>query len=64
MSIEHSPGKLAYPVREFCHAIGFGMSKFYGLVRDGEIKVVKCGKRTLVTVEEAQRFVASLSEAA
>lgn len=59
-----APGKLAYTVSEFCSAVGIGATKFYELVSAGQINIKKCGKRTLVTAEEAQRFVASLSEAA
>lgn len=64
MSLEHSPGKLAYTVRQFCEGIGIGHTKFYQEVSEGRIKIKKCGKRSLVTVEEAQRYVASLPEAA
>lgn len=63
MSIEHSPTRLAYSVRQFCSDVGIGRSKFYQLVSAGEIKTVKCGTKTLVTAIEAQRFVASLKQA-
>lgn len=64
MRNEYLSGKLTYTVAAFCDAVGIGATKFYELVKAGEIKTVKCGKRTLVTADEAERFVASLSEAA
>lgn len=64
MSIEHSPARLAFTVRHFCSAVGIGRSKFYQLVSSGEIKIVKCGSKTLITAPEAERFVASLERAA
>lgn len=63
MSLELSPGKLAYTVRQFCDGVGIGHTKFYQEVSEGRIKTVKCGKRTLVTADEAQRFVSSLEAA-
>lgn len=64
MSLEHSPGKLAYTIREFCGAVGIGVTKFYDEVNAGRITIKKCGKRSLVTAAEAERYVASLPEAA
>lgn len=64
MTHENTPLKLTYTVSAFCDAVGIGATKFYELVKAGEIKTVKCGKRTLIRTDEAQRFVASLSEAA
>lgn len=59
MSIEHAPPRqhrLNWRVSEFCGAFGMGRTKFYGLVSEGKIKVVKCGRSTLVTDAERQRF--------
>jgi len=59
MSIEHSPVSLSrinWRVSEFCDAYKMGRTKFYGLVSDGKISIVKCGKTTLITDVEAQRF--------
>lgn len=42
---------------------GLGRSKFYELIRDGEIQIVKIGRRTFVARDELERYVASLSKA-
>lgn len=39
--------------------IGLGRSKFYELVQDGEIEVIKVGRTTLVVVASLYAFVAS-----
>ena len=67
MSIEHHPGKarptrLAYGVKAFCAEVGIGRTKFYQLVHDGQIKVVKLGSKSLVTGEEASRFLDTLEQ--
>ena len=40
--------------------IGIGRSSIYILFRDGKLTPRKCGKRTLVLVEELRRYVDSL----
>lgn len=64
MSYENPNGKLAYTVAEFCDAVGIRATKFYELVKTGEIKPRKLGKKTLVTFEEAQRFIENLDSMA
>ena len=63
MSVEHSPAlqhRLNWRVAEFCDAFKMGRTKFYGLVAAGKIKLIKCGKTSLITDAEAQRFQAAL----
>ena len=55
---EHT--RLNWRVAEFCDAYKMGRTKFYALVSDGKIHVVKCGKTTLITSDEAQRFQAAM----
>ena len=64
MSLEHVPSRLAYPVRDFCNAVGIGHSKFYDLVKAGELHTIKLGSKTLVTADEAARFIRSLEDRA
>jgi len=59
MSLEHAPDaqdRLNWRVSEFCDAFHMGRTKFYGLVAQGKIKIVKCGRSSLVTDVERQRF--------
>lgn len=63
MSIEHSPQKqrpMNWRVKAFCDAHGLGRTRFYALVAAGKIKLIKCGKTSLVTDVEALRFQAAL----
>jgi len=47
----------AYSVFGFCLAHGLSRRKFYYMVRAGEApRVMKCGSRTLISVEAAQRW--------
>jgi excisionase family DNA binding protein len=49
---------VAYRVNDFCAAIGIGRSKLYALAKEGKIKLVKVGGRTVVPATEADRLVA------
>ena len=55
---------LLVSVTEGARVIGVGKSKFYELVGKKKIKVVKLGRRTLVSVAVLQEFVTSATEAA
>lgn len=48
---------LAVSVGEACRLIGCGRSKFYGIIKDNEIAVIKIGRRTLVPVAALRAFV-------
>ena len=48
--------KLIPVKRVMAEYLSIGNSKFYDLVRDGEIEVVKLGNRSYVTEEELDRF--------
>jgi hypothetical protein len=52
--------RLNWRVAEFCDAFRMGRTKFYGLVSDGKIRTVKCGRTTLVSDAEARRFQQSM----
>ena len=51
------PPAVAYTGNDFCRSIGCGRSKFYEMLRAGEIKTVRIGGRRLVPASEAQRLV-------
>jgi excisionase family DNA binding protein len=44
----------------FCREYNLGTTKLYELLKDGELKARKCGRRTLIAREEAERWFASL----
>lgn len=54
--------RLLHPLPEVMTLIGIGRSTLYELIANGEIKVVKIGRRTLVPHDELERFVKELSD--
>jgi hypothetical protein len=58
------PLKRCFTVNEWCAAYCLSRTRFYELVAAGELKVIKLAGRTLITVEEAERFLARAVEAA
>jgi hypothetical protein len=56
--------KRALSVRDFFDRYSIGRTKFYEEVRAGRLRVVKLGKKTLVDIDEAERWFASLRTAA
>jgi hypothetical protein len=55
-----SSEKLAYPLIDFCEAVGIGRTHAYEQIAQGRLVAVKIGKKTMVTAAEAERFIASL----
>ncbi len=55
--------KAAFAILEFCSWAGIGRSKVYSEIGAGRLKAVKAGKRTLIPVTEAQRWLESLEPA-
>ena len=53
--------KLLYSINEAIQMLSVGRSVVYELIADGKIRVVKIGRRTLITRDELERFVQSLT---
>ncbi|EME68609.1 excisionase [Paramagnetospirillum caucaseum] len=53
--------KRAFSIPEYCKLYGIGRTSAYREITDGRLKVVKCGGRTLIPADEAERWLASLS---
>ena len=47
-------------ISEFCHWSGLSKTKVYELIEHGDLQARKCGRRTLITNEEAHRWWDSL----
>ncbi|MBL8549050.1 MAG: helix-turn-helix domain-containing protein [Hyphomonadaceae bacterium] len=47
-------------IAEFCAAYGVGRTRAYALVDSGQIKAVKIGRSTRITVESAETWRKSL----
>ena len=54
--------RLLLTVRDARSCLGnISHSRFYELIRDGQIRIVKIGRRTYITAAELARFVDSLT---
>jgi excisionase family DNA binding protein len=52
---------LAVSVAQGAKAIGVSRSKFYELLRKGELPLIKIGSRSLVRVADIEKLLASLA---
>jgi excisionase family DNA binding protein len=59
MTYEDRPIAALSPA-EFQRAYGLGQTKFFEMLRTGELKAVKCGRRILIPLEEVDRWASSL----
>ncbi len=48
------------PIKKWAEKRGLGITKTYALLKEGTLKAVKLGKKTYITDEEDNRFIASL----
>lgn len=55
--------KLAFSIQEFCEASGLCRSNVYVAIREGRLAARKHGRRTIITADDAQAFIASLPRA-
>ena len=56
--------QLMLPPAEAARVIGVGRTTLYALMRDGQVRAVKIGRRTLISIAELERYVASLTAGA
>ena len=53
--------KRAITINEFCKAYSIGRTSAYDKIKVGRLRVVKFGKRTLVPIDNAEKWLESLS---
>jgi excisionase family DNA binding protein len=53
--------KAALSVAEFCAQFSLGRSKAYEEIKAGRLRIVKVGRRTLITASDAMAWLTSLS---
>lgn len=64
MQLHESKRRLLYPIKESRELLGgIGNSLFYELVKTGQIKLTKIGKRSFVSHAELKRAAAIFSDA-
>ena len=54
--------ELLQPLNDAAKNLGIGRTKIYELIAEGELKLVKLGKKSLITVASMEALVARLSE--
>ena len=55
-----TPDRGAYTVKEFCAWAGISRSKFYQEVNAGQIRLRKIGRKSVITVDEAENWLLNL----
>ena len=58
-----SLSKRVLTITEFIDAYGIGRTKLYELIKNNEIVVKKFGRKTLIPIDEAERWLESLPNA-
>jgi len=51
----------AYDVPTFCQLFGIGKTRTYQEIKEGRLKIVKVGKRTLIPAQAASEWLNNLS---
>jgi excisionase family DNA binding protein len=52
----------AFSIPEFCRRYGIGRTAAYGEIAAGRLRAVKAGRRTLITNDDAEAWLASRPE--
>ncbi len=60
MSDSQEAQPLVYRPIQARRILGIGQTKFYALIRSGDLRVKKIGRATLIESAELRRFVAEL----
>ena len=55
-----SLSRAAYSPEETCRLLGIGHTKFYELVSEGRIKMLKLGRKSIIPAQEIPAFLNSL----
>jgi excisionase family DNA binding protein len=56
-----SSSRIAFSVDEFAKSAGLGRTQIYKEIASGRLHPLKVGKRTLITANEAQRWLERLA---
>jgi excisionase family DNA binding protein len=61
---ERTIAPVSYSVEDAAKALGIGRTFVFQLIKEGQLKAVKIGRRTLVPVKEVEAFLCRLGGAA
>jgi excisionase family DNA binding protein len=56
------PPRLALSIEELCQSLGISRSQIYKLIAAGALQTRKVGRRTIIAMSEAHRFIDALPE--
>ncbi len=51
----------AYDILTFCNLFGIGRTLAYREIKEGRLKIVKVGRRTLISADAAKQWLEQLS---
>jgi excisionase family DNA binding protein len=54
---------LAFSIDQLAKAVSIGRTRIYQEIKAGRLRPLKCGRRTLVSAAEAQRWLEELASA-
>jgi hypothetical protein len=57
---ERSGGRRAMSVAEFCQRYSTGRTRAYEEIKAGRLRARKCGKRTVISADDAELWLGSL----
>lgn len=60
--VENKIPKKLYSIEEFIEAYSISRAQYYILVRKKKLKIVRMGKRPMIRIEDAEKWVASLED--
>ncbi len=49
--------KLAYQINDFSRCIGVGRTQIYNMIKNGDLRAIHVGGRTLIPASEAVRLI-------
>ena len=58
--MDNNSTKLAYSIKEACHALSVGRTNLYKLIKQGKITARKLGTRTVILADDLKAYLAAL----
>jgi len=52
--------KITLSIRDFCKVAGISRSRTYEEIKAGRLRILKCGRRTLITPEAVEGWIKTL----
>ena len=60
MSTNLALTKVTLSIRDFCKVAGISRSRTYEEIKAGRLRILKCGRRTLITPEAVEGWIKTL----